>query len=67
MNNLFEEHQYQRILLPWILVSGIWTVSIWHIYNYGISTEQPIYDILILFILPLTITLLLMLKLKNTT
>jgi hypothetical protein len=59
MNNLYEEHQYQRNLLPWILVIGIWFVSIWHIYNYGFSIERFIYDILILFLLPLSITVLL--------
>jgi hypothetical protein len=65
MNSLFEEHQYQRRLLPWILVAGIWTASIWHIYKNGISTEHTLYDVLILLILPLTITLLLlMLKLS---
>ena len=61
MSNLFEEHQYQRRLLPWFLVAGIWAASIWHIYNYGISTVHTMYDILILFILPLSITLLLFL------
>ena len=61
MNSLFEEHQYQRRLLPWILVAGIWIASIWHIYNNGISAEHTMYDILILLILPLTITLLLFL------
>ena len=59
MTNSFEEHQYRRRLLPWILVAGIWTASIWHIYKNGISTEHTMYDILILLILPLTITLLL--------
>ena len=61
MSNLFEEHQYQRRLLPWILVAGIWIASIWNIYKNGISAEHNIYDILILLILPLTITLLLFL------
>jgi hypothetical protein len=61
MNNLFEEHQYQRRLLPWLLVVVIWTVSIWHIYKIGISTEHIISDILILLILPFSITLLLLL------
>jgi hypothetical protein len=59
MSNLFEEHQYQRRLLPWLLVAGIWTASISHIYKNGISTEHKMYDILILLILPLTINLLL--------
>lgn len=61
MSNLFEEHQYQRRLLPWLLIAVIWTASISHIYKNGISTEHKMYDILILLILPLTITLLLFL------
>lgn len=60
MSYLFEEHQYQRRLLPWLLVAGIWTASISHIYKIGISTEHKMYDILILLILPLTINLLLL-------
>ena len=59
MNNLFEEHQYQRRLLPWLLVAFIWAASIWHIYNNGLSRENLTIDISILLLLPLTITLLL--------
>lgn len=61
MNNLFEEHQYQRRLLPWLLVAAIWGTSIWHIYNSGFSAEHLVYDISILLLLPLAITLLLFL------
>src|SRR5690554_2791272 len=59
MNNMFEEHQYQRRLLPWLLVAFIWAASIWHIYNNGLSRENLTIDISILLLLPLTITLLL--------
>ena len=61
MSNIFEEHQYQRRLLPWFLITGIWTASIWHIYKNGISTEHTIYGILIILMLLLTIALLLFL------
>lgn len=57
MNNLFEEHQYQRRLLPWLLVAAIWSTSIRHIYHNGFSTEHLVYDISIIILLPLTITL----------
>jgi hypothetical protein len=59
MNNIFEEHQYQRRLIPWLLVTFIWTVSIWHIYNKGLSNEKLIVDITVLVLLPITFTLLL--------
>jgi hypothetical protein len=61
MNRLFEEHQHQRRLLPWLLVAAIWSTSIWHIYHIGFSTEHLAYDISILILLPLAITLLLLL------
>ena len=60
MNN-FEEHQNQRRLLPWFLVTFIWTISMWHIYNNGLSRENLFFDILILLLLPIVITLLLFL------
>ena len=60
MNNIFEEHQYQRRLFPWLLVTFIWAVSIWHIYNNGLSKENLAFDISILLLLPLAISLLLL-------
>lgn len=61
MNNLFEEHQNQRRLFPWVLVVFIWVVSIWHIFNNGLSKENLVFDISILLLLPLVVTLLLFL------
>jgi hypothetical protein len=61
MNNLFEEHQNQHSLLPWLFVTFIWAVSIWHIYNNGLSKENLALDVSILLLLPLAITLLLFL------
>jgi hypothetical protein len=61
MNNLFEEHQNQHRLLPWLLVTFIWVASFCHIYNNGLSKENLVFDISILLLLPLTITLLLLL------
>src|SRR5690554_17324 len=68
MNNMFEEYQYQRRLLPWLLVAAIWSTSIWHIYHNGFSMEHLVYDISILILVPLTITLFLFflkLSIKN--
>lgn len=57
MSNLFEEHQKQRRLFPWLLVLGIWVASVSQLYNYGISENQLTFDLFILIILPLTISL----------
>lgn len=61
MNNIFEEHQYQRRLLPWLLVVFIWAVSICQIYNNELLSKNLVVDIAVLFLIPLIVTLLLFL------
>ncbi|HUZ60488.1 MAG TPA: hypothetical protein VMU83_17085 [Hanamia sp.] len=58
MDELFEEHQHQRRILPWSIVTMIWTLSILHLSKNGISKEYIIFDILILIALPLMMTVL---------
>lgn len=66
MNNIFEEHEYQRRVISWFLVTAIWSAFMWHICNNGLSNENQIVDIVILLLLPLAITLLLfLLKLSD--
>lgn len=59
MTNQFKETQYQRNPLPWILVFIIWGISIWVLSTYNFNNNFKIIDTIILFILPSTLTILL--------
>lgn len=58
MNRFFEEHQYQRRLLPWLCVLSLWAITIWYLYNQCLSDIAKGAEIFILILLPLAVTVL---------
>jgi hypothetical protein len=59
MDELFEEHEHQRSVLPWSIVTIIWALSILCLYKNGISNKSLLFDILVLIAFPLMMTVLL--------
>jgi hypothetical protein len=59
MDKLFEEHQHQRRLFPWFIVTVIWTLSILYLSKNGMSKDSLIFDIIVLIALPSIMTILL--------
>lgn len=58
MNDYFEESQYQRRAMPWLLVAAIWGLTLSHVYQHGITHHNGLLTVAML--LPaLAITLLL--------
>ncbi len=58
MNRFFEEHQFQRRLLPWLCVLSLWAITIWYLYNHCLSDIAKSAEIFILILLPLAVTIL---------
>jgi hypothetical protein len=59
MRTIFQETQTQRRLIPWLMVAEIWGIAIWKIISNGFSNEHFLFDVIILILLSLVITLLL--------
>lgn len=56
----FEEHQVQRRFLPWLLVVVIWFIALWQISNNDLSDENLLFDIMLLLVVPILMTVVLL-------